>query len=106
MTSTGQDISVYFRTELEDAGDIEIVVVLPTFRRPEHVVKTLKTIVSQRPDVSFATVVVENDDEGLAGAQAAKDFFLGHPSESIVIVAHQRGNCHAYNAGWSMALET
>lgn len=106
MTSTGQDISIYFRTELEDVGDIELVVVLPTFRRPEHVIKTLKTIVSQRPDIAFATVVVENDDEGLAGAAAAKDFFLGHPSDSIVIVAHQRGNCYAYNAGWATALET
>ena len=106
MTSIGQDISVYFRTELEDAGDIELVVVLPTFRRPEHVIKTLKTIVSQRPDVAFATVVIENDDEGLAGAAAAKDFFLGHPSDSIGIIAPQRGKCYAYNAGWAMALET
>ncbi|QRY66468.1 glycosyltransferase [Ensifer sp. PDNC004] len=106
MTTTGQDISVYFRTELEDAGDIELVVVLPTFRRPDHVVKTLKTIVSQRPDISYATVVVENDADGLAGAAAAKDFFLGHPSDSVVIVAHQRGNCHAYNAGWATALQT
>lgn len=106
MTSTGQDISIYFRTELEDAGDIELVVVLPTFRRPEHVIKTLKTIVSQRPDIAFATIVVENDDEGLAGAAAAKDLFLGHPSDSVVIIAHQRGNCYAYNAGWATALET
>lgn len=106
MTSTGQDISIYFRTELEDAGDIELVVVLPTFRRPEHVIKTLKTIVSQRPDVAFATIVVENDDEGMVGAAAAKDFFLGHPSDSVVIIAHQRGNCYAYNAGWTTALET
>lgn len=105
MTSIGQDISVYFRTELEDAGNIELVVVLPTFRRPEHVIKTLKTIVSQRPDVAFATIVVENDDKGLAGAAAAKDFFLGHPSDSVVIIAHRRGNCYAYNAGWATALE-
>ncbi len=106
MTSIGQDISISFRTELEDAGDIELVVVMPTFRRPEHLIKTLKTIVSQRPDVAFATVVVENDNEGLAGTAAAKDFFLGHPSDSLVIIAHQRGNCHAYNAGFAMALET
>lgn len=105
MTPTGQDTSVHFQTELEDAADIELVVVLPTFRRPDHLIKTLKTIISQRPDVPCATIVVENDADGLAGAEAAKGFFLGHPSDSTIIVAQRRGHSHACNAGWAMALE-
>ncbi|OAP41036.1 glycosyl transferase [Sinorhizobium glycinis] len=105
MTPTGQDISIHFQAELENAADIELVVVVPTFRRPDHLVKTLKTIVSQRPDVPCATVVVENDPGGLAGAEAAKRFFLEHRSDSTVIVAHRRGHSHACNAGWATALE-
>ncbi|HXV29968.1 MAG TPA: glycosyltransferase [Sinorhizobium sp.] len=105
MTPNGQDISVHFQTELENTAVIELVVVIPTFRRPDHLVKTLKTIVSQRPDVPLATIVVENDAEGLAGAKAAKAFFLEHPSDSAVIVAHRRGHSHACNAGWATALD-
>ncbi|AWI56022.1 glycosyltransferase family 2 protein [Sinorhizobium fredii] len=105
MTPTGEDISIHFQSELENAADIELVVVVPTFRRPDHLVKTLKTIVSQRPDFACATVVVENDPDGQTGAEAAKRFFLEHRSDSTVIVAHRRGHSHACNAGWATALD-
>ncbi|PDT85903.1 glycosyltransferase [Sinorhizobium sp. BJ1] len=105
MQPTGQDISIHFQTELENPADIELVVVLPTFRRPDHLIKTLKTIVSQRPDVACATVVVENDPDASAGAEAAKAFFLEHRSDSTVIVAHRRGHSHACNAGLATALD-
>ncbi|MBP1885974.1 glycosyltransferase [Sinorhizobium mexicanum] len=105
MTPNGQDITVYFQTKREDAADIELVVVVPTFRRPDHIVKTLKTIVSQRPDVPSATIVVESDADGLAGAEVAKGFFLGHPSDSAVVVVRRRGHAHACNAGWAAALD-
>ncbi|ACP24105.1 putative glycosyl transferase family 2 [Sinorhizobium fredii NGR234] len=105
MTPTGEDISIHFQSELENAADIELVVVVPTFRRPDHLVKTLKTIVSQRPDFPCATLVVENDPDGQSGAEAAKRFFLEHRSDSTVIVAHRRGHSHACNAGWATALD-
>ncbi len=105
MAPNGQDISIHFQTELENRADIDLVVVVPTFRRAEHLVKTLKTIVSQRPDVPYATLVVENDAEGLAGAEAAKNFFLQHPSNAAVIIAHRRGHSHACNGGWATALD-
>lgn len=105
MAPNGQDISIHFQTELENRADIDLVVVVPTFRRAEHLVKTLKTIVSQRPDLPYATLVVENDAEGLAGAEAAKNFFLQHPSNAAVIIAHRRGHSHACNGGWAMALD-
>lgn len=47
---------------------------------------------------------MENDADGLEGAKAAKMFFADHRVNAMVVIAHQRGNCHAYNAGWSMAL--
>ncbi|APG90022.1 glycosyltransferase [Sinorhizobium americanum] len=105
MSPTGEDISIHFQSERENAADIELVVVVPTWRRPDHLVKTLKTIVSQRPDVPYATVVAENDPNGLGGAEAAKRFFLEHRSDSTVIVAHRRGHSHACNAGWAAALD-
>lgn len=105
MTPNGQDISIYFQNELENRADIDLVVVVPTLRSPDHLVKTLKTIVSQRPDVPLATLVVANGGEHQAGADAAKAFFLSHPSDSAVIVCRQHGRCHALNAGLSQALE-
>ncbi|MDX0422323.1 glycosyltransferase family 2 protein [Sinorhizobium medicae] len=105
MTSDGQDSFIHFQAKLEDAAYIELVVVVPTFRRPHHIVKTLKTIVSQRPDVPLATIVVENDAEGLAGAQAAKNFFSGHSFDCVVAVARRLGHAHACNAGLTAALD-
>lgn len=105
MTADGEDCSLYFQRRLEDAADIELVVVVPTFRRPDRLVKTLKTIVSQRPDLPLATIVVENDAEGLAGAQAAKSFFAGRSSDSAIIVTRHPGHAHACNAGWAAALD-
>ncbi|PST26147.1 glycosyl transferase [Mesorhizobium plurifarium] len=105
MTSNGQDSFIHFQTKLEDASDIELVVLVPTFRRPDHLVKTLKTIVSQRPDVPLATIVVDNDADGLAGAQAAKGFLSGHSVDSAVVVARRHGYAHACNTGLAAALE-
>ncbi len=105
MTSDGQDSFIHFQTKLEDASDIELVVIVPTFRRPDHIVKTLKTIVSQRPDVPLATIVVENDADGFAGARSAKDFLSGHSFDSAVVVARRRGYAHACNAGLTAALD-
>jgi len=34
MTSDGQDSFIHFQAKLEDAAYIELVVVVPTFRRP------------------------------------------------------------------------
>lgn len=105
MSTPRQDVTIHSRSETgSDPHDIEIVVTLPTFRRPDHLVKTLRTLVSQAPGYPFAIVVMENDADGLAGARAAQTFFSEHAVNSLVIVAHQRGNCHAYNAGWAAAL--
>jgi len=106
MPPPAQDVTVFYKTMLDAADNIELVVTLPTFRRPEHLLKTLRTVISQAPGCPFAIVVMENDADGLEGANAAKMFFADHRINALVVVAHQRGNCHAYNAGWSMALAT
>ncbi|WP_275788919.1 glycosyltransferase family 2 protein [Pararhizobium gei] len=104
MTPLSQDISVFYQTAKDGADTVSLVVTLPTFRRPEHLLKTLKTLISQEPGCPFAVVVMENDADGLEGAHAARSFFAAHAVNALVVVAHQRGNCHAYNAGWTMAL--
>ncbi len=104
MTATAPHVSTFHQQAADPADSIEIVVTLPTFRRPEHLVKTLKTVLSQEPGCPFAVVVMENDADGMAGAQAAREFFLQHHVNALIVVAHDRGNCHAYNAGWSSAL--
>ena len=106
MPSPVQDVTVFYQTAADPADSVELVVTLPTFRRPEHLIKTLKTVISQAPECPFAIVVMENDADGLDGAGAAKTFFAEHRVNGLVVIAHQRGNCHAYNAGWSMALAT
>jgi glycosyltransferase involved in cell wall biosynthesis len=106
MTPPAPDVTVFYQTTVDAAESVEFVVTLPTFRRPEHLLKTLKTVISQEPGSPFAIVVMENDADGLEGAEAAKAFFASHRINALVVIAHQRGNCHAYNAGWSMALAT
>ncbi|WP_438750160.1 glycosyltransferase family 2 protein [Pararhizobium sp. O133] len=104
MTPPLQHVTVFYQATVDPTDNVELVVTLPTFRRPEHLIKTLKTVVSQAPGCAFAIVVMENDADGLEGANAAKMFFADHRVNGLVVIAHQRGNCHAYNAGWSMAL--
>ncbi|WP_377294034.1 glycosyltransferase family 2 protein [Rhizobium sp. SG2393] len=102
----GEPVTVYFRCETVRPEAIRVVVTVPTFRRPEHLIKTLKTLVSQTSPLPFSVIVIENDAEGQAGAAAARDFFSHHEVDGLVVVTHRRGNCHAYNGGWQAALET
>ena len=88
-----------------DTGAIDIAVTLPTFRRPEHLLATLASLKAQRGAPRFAVIVMENDAEGRAGLAAARPWFETGEIEGIMLVAHERGNCSAYNAGWQTALD-
>ena len=88
------------------ASDVEIAVSLPTFRRPEHLLKTLQSIEKQVTKRNFVCIVMENDPESGAGAKVAARFFKNSTLRGIVINANRRGNCSAYNAGWFTALDT
>jgi glycosyltransferase involved in cell wall biosynthesis len=97
-------ISTIARTPGLDAQSIEIAVTVPTFRRPDQLLETLESLKKQRTKRRFAVVVIENDAEGRAGAAAAAPLFESGDIQGILIVAHDRGNCCAYNAGWETAL--
>lgn len=81
-----------------------VVVTLPTFRRPDHLVRTLQSLRAQETGHRFAVVVMENDAERREGLAAAAPFFADGRLDGLVLIAHERGNCSAYNAGWATAL--
>lgn len=99
-------VSIVARSPGLDASAVEVAVTLPTFRRPAQLLATLASLRAQRTGRRFAVVVMENDAEGRAGADAARPLFEDGAIPGLLIVAHQRGNCSAYNAGWTTALAT
>ncbi len=104
------DIELHYAFDAESqneavAQNVEVAVTLPTFRRPEHLLKTLKSIENQVTKRDFVCVVMENDPDTGEGAKVAADFFKQSRIRGIVINANRRGNCSAYNAGWFTALE-
>jgi glycosyltransferase involved in cell wall biosynthesis len=102
--STDGTVSIVARSPGLDTGAVEVVVTVPTFRRPDQVLATLASIRNQETARRFAIVLIENDADGLAGARAATPLFERGDLPGLLIVAHDRGNCSAYNAGWRTAL--
>ena len=103
MTENAENTIEYRSPQLEPLS-VERVVTIPTFRRPDHLVKTLNSLSSQSRSHPFAVIVMENDAEGMAGAEAARAWFETADIAGLVVIARPRGNCHAYNAGWEAAL--
>jgi len=83
---------------------VEVVVTVPTFRRPQQILDTLASLAAQRTARSFAVITIENEAEKAEGAQAATPLYERGAINGLLIVAHERGNCSAYNAGWQTAL--
>ncbi len=105
MTKTGRpDVSVHYQSPALAPEGITHAVTLPTFRRPEQLLETLFSLTRQSFSEPFAIVVMENDAEHLEGAKTAQIFFEEQRVPGLVVIAHQRGNCHAYNAGWHVTL--
>ncbi|AKI02127.1 putative glycosyltransferase [Hoeflea sp. IMCC20628] len=104
MTPDRIFITEHARSRALKPEAIRVVVTLPTFRRPDHLITTLDSLQAQGLGPDTAVVIMDNDAEGLEGAMAAADWLETSSVKGIVIVAHQRGNCHAYNAGWETAL--
>ncbi len=100
------DISLHYMSENIINNDIEVAVSLPTFRRPEHLLKTLQSIATQETTRNYVCIVMENDPDGGEGARVAEAFFRENKFRGLVINAHRRGNCSAYNAGWFTALDS
>ncbi len=99
------NISLVAQTPGLDCETVEIAITIPTFKRPNHLLRTLGSIAKQRTSRKTAIVLIENEAELREGAEVAGPLFEDGTYKGIVIVAHDRGNCHAYNAGWSIALQ-
>src|SRR5258708_36566827 len=78
----------------------EAVVCIPTFRRPEHLRKTLESLIAQRTARRFAVVIVENDAAANEGARVAAGFLQGGGLGGVCRVEPPQGNCHAINAAF------
>ena len=98
-------VSIFARTPDLEVDAIECVVTVPTFKRPEHLLKTLDSIAVQETSHRIAVLVIENEAEGREGARAAAPLIESGRLQGLIIVAHRRGNCAAYNAGWETALD-
>ncbi|TPL46650.1 glycosyltransferase [Mesorhizobium sp. B2-4-6] len=97
-------VSIAGRSPGLAAETVEAVVTLPTFKRPKQVQETLASLKAQRTDRRFAVIVMENEAEAREGAGAVLPLFESGEMPGIVIIAHERGNCSAYNAGWQTAI--
>jgi GT2 family glycosyltransferase len=89
-----------------DASCVEIAVVIPTFKRPEHLERTLASVAGQLTSRIVAAVVVENHAAAGEGAAVAEQMFAQKRAKGFVVVEARQGNCNAYNAGFAAALAT
>jgi GT2 family glycosyltransferase len=85
---------------------IEIVVCIPSFRRPQHLRLTLESLANQRTDRRFAVVVVENDALRRESVPVAIEFFWTGNIPGLCAVEPRQGNCYAINAAFETALAT
>jgi GT2 family glycosyltransferase len=85
---------------------IDIVVCIPSFRRPQHLRLTLESLSHQRTGRRFAVVVVENDAAKRESVPVAIEFFWTGNIPGLCIVEPRQGNCHAINAAFETALTT
>ncbi|MCC0028813.1 MAG: glycosyltransferase family 2 protein [Brucellaceae bacterium] len=103
--TTHAEITHVARSPGLDTGSVDTVVILPTYKRPGHLIDTLNSLAAQTTARRFAVIVMDNDADGLEGASAAKARFEESQTQGLLIVAHERGNCSAYNAGFDTALD-
>jgi GT2 family glycosyltransferase len=85
---------------------IGIVVCIPSFRRPQHLRRTLQSLADQRTDRRFAVVIVENDASACGSVPVAAEFLQAGRFPGLCVVEPRQGNCHAINAAFETALTT
>jgi GT2 family glycosyltransferase len=94
---------LFAQTLRHPADAVRLVVVVPTYQRPDALMRTLQSLAEQDYDQSFAVIVVENHAAEAAGAKAATAFFAQSSLEGTVLIQARQGNCFAYNAGFLFA---
>ena len=82
---------------------IGIVVCVPCFRRPDHLRKTLQSLVEQRTGRRFAVVMVENDASACGSVPVASEFLQSGKMPGLCVVEPRQGNCQAINAAFETA---
>jgi GT2 family glycosyltransferase len=105
MLFIADNITVVAQSPGLDPAKIDVVVTIPTFKRPDHLLETLASVRDQKTSRRFAVIVMDNHAEGLEGVGAAKSWFESGDVPGLLIIAHDRGNCNAYNAGFRTALQ-
>jgi GT2 family glycosyltransferase len=85
---------------------VEIVVCIPSFRRPQHLRRTLQSLGEQETRRRFAIVVVDNDDAKCQGVPVAAEFLHSGQLQGLCVVEPRQGNCQAINAAFETALAT
>lgn len=88
----------------EALAGITSVVCVPTFKRPDMLEATLRSLAGQQGGHDFAVIVVENEGIERAGAARASALHAAGLFKGFVIVEPRQGNCKAYNAAWRCAL--
>jgi hypothetical protein len=101
---TPESFDVIAGSAPEALAGIASVVCVPTFRRPDMLEATLRSLARQRGGHDFAVIVVENEGIERAGAARAGALLAAGLFKGFVIVEPRQGNCKAYNAAWRCAL--
>lgn len=101
---TPESFTVVAASPAKALRGIRYVVCVPTFRRPDLLEATLRSLVTQSTKQNFAVVVVENEGVERAGATRAATLLARGFFKGFVIVEPRQGNCKAYNAAWRCAL--
>jgi GT2 family glycosyltransferase len=99
------DTLLYWRAVNLDVSACKLAITVPTFKRPDQLIETLKSIALQTAEHSGVIVVIENEAEHREGAQAATRFMAANNINGLVIVVVKAGNCNAYNGGWRTVRE-
>jgi GT2 family glycosyltransferase len=87
-----------------DPAAVVAVVCVPTYKRPELLAATLRSLAAQQGAPSFAVIVAENEGMAREGAGVAGQMLDGVSLHGVVLVEAAQGNCNAYNAAWRCAL--
>jgi len=85
---------------------VGIVVCIPSFRRPQHLRKTLESLAAQSTSRRFAVVIVDNDASKCEAVPVATEFLLSGRLSGLCVVEPRQGNCHAINAAFETARES
>lgn len=101
---TPESFAVVASSAPDALAGITSVVCVPTFKRPDLLEATLRSLANQKGGHDFAVIVVENEGVERAGAARASALLAAGLFKGFVIVEPRQGNCKAYNAAWRCAL--